>query len=341
MSKQSAYELLQLAIKCFERGDYQGLIKWAKRAEVKARRDGETGYELWAIFQQTGGWGNIGDQQKALKAASRLMNRARQTKQEYWLIVGSKLFASRVAVIDLRNRWHEIRPLLLEGLQTARRLGNNYEEVDHLKALGQYAVVVGEEEQAYAWLQEALNAIEPNLERADFFRYAIYQALSKLVGNRGEYALAVYYADMSVEAAEERGNPDFVGDARLTLAEAEQARGELATALQIAEDVLAQARQRGWKSLELDAEYLRSEIKREQGQPEIAIPAARRALQLAQEMQGKEEQVECLLSLGQALQALGEQQEAFEVLRRARRLSQEHNYENHFNKAEELLASFE
>ena len=63
-----------------------------------------------------------------------------------------------------------------------------------------------------------------------------------------------------------------------------------------------------------------------------------RALELAQEMQVKEEEVECLLSLGQALQALGEPQEAFEVLRHARRLSQERNYEDHFNKAEELAA---
>jgi len=338
MSDQSAAESNQLADQCFKKGDFHGCIHWAARAEDLARQTDENRQELWAIEQQSIAWANLGEPKKGLDAATRLMKQAKRYSQDDYYVEGTRLFASRAADIDLRNRWREIRPILLEGLETARRLGNNFEEVYHLYRLGGYAWWVGEEEQGLAWLQEALNALRPDTDDPQaFFRYAINNSLSGLMLKRGNHADAVRYAQIALGAAQEGGNPDFVASAQLTLAWAERARGELAEALRLVEEVLSQARQMGWKGQEQDAEYLRGELLREMGHPEQAELAARRALELAREMKFKEEEVECLLSLGQVLLALKRREEAREVLQQARRLSQERDYADHFQKAEELL----
>ena len=68
-----------------------------------------------------------------------------------------------------------------------------------------------------------------------------------------------------------------------------------------------------------------------------AEAASHRALVLAREMKLQEEEVKCLLIWGQALLASGRKGEGREAIGQARRLSQERDYEDHFNKAEELL----
>lgn len=338
MSEQSAAELNQLASKRFDAGDFHGCIHWAEQAEVRARQTDEKRQELWAISSQTIAWANLGEQKKGLEVATRLMERARRYGEEGFLLSGTRLFASRAAVIDLRNRWREIRPILLEGLETARRIGDNFEEVYHLLRLGDYAWRAGEEEQGFAWLQEALNVLRPDTDGQAFFRYTINQSLSGLMCRRGDHAEAVRYAQTALGAAQEDGNPSFVADAQLTLARAERERKELAEALRLADGVLPWAQEMGWKDTERDAEYLRGELLRELGYLDQAEASARRALDLAREMQGKEDEVQGLLSWGQALLALGRREEARDALRQARRLSQERDYADHFQKAEELLA---
>lgn len=338
MSEQSAAELNQLASKRFDTGDFHGCIHWAEQAEVRARQADENRQELWAISQQASAWANLGEQKKGLEAATRLMERARRYGDEDYLLRGTRLFASRAAAIDLRNRWREIRPILLEGLETARRIGNNWEEVYHLLRLGGYAWQVGEEEQGFAWLQEALNALRPDTDGQAWFRCAINSSLSGLMRRRGDHAEAVRYAQIALGAAQEDGNPMFVANAQLTLARAERERGELAEALRLADEVLPRAQDMGWKDTEQRAEYLRGELLRELGYLDQAEASARRSLDLAREMQVKEEEVECLLSWGQALLALGRNEKARDALKQARRLSQERDYADHFQKAEELLA---
>jgi len=285
-------------------------------------------------------WANAGEIQKSIEAATRLLARAQEMRDEHFQMDAIRLLASRMADLDVRNRWREIRPLLLEGLEIARRLGNDSEVVEHLARLGEYAVEIGELDSGLDWLQQALNAVESLMDtqiRA-FDRSRIHQNLSKLMCKRGNYREAVRHAEMSVGAAKEAGNPLHVADAQLSLAQAERARGELDKALRLVEEeVLPQARQMGWKGTEQEAEYLRGELELELGHPDVAEAAARRALKLAREIKLKEEEVKCLLSLGQALLVLRRHNEAREVLQQARRLSQERDYKDHFEKAEELL----
>jgi len=336
---QSLSDLYKQAEQCHNRGDFRGAIARWEEVAAQARAQGDHGYELAALASLPVAWGNIADFEKEVEAATRLLARARELKREdYTMRAGLRLTEALVS-LDLRGRWWELRPLLLEGLETAKRLGEHWCEVYHLKTLGQYAIMVGEEEQGYAWLQDALNAIRPDMgEFQLYFRAEIYAGFSLLMRKRGDYAEAIRYAEMAVGAWRDYGNPSFVVSGQLNLAQAEQARGELAEALRLVEEVLLQARQMGWRGTEQEAEYSRSELERVLGHADVAETAARRALELAREMKLKEEEVECLLSWGQALLALRRNEEAREILRQARRRSQEQDYEDHFSKAEELLA---
>ena len=340
MSDLNTSELLQLCSRSFDQGDFHSAAGYAQRAAEQAHQEGDTAWELDALSWLARAWANVGEIQKSIEAATRLLARARKTENKAAQIDATRLLASRMAYLDLRNRWHEIRPLLLEGLELARQLGDQREVVEHLSRLGECAVEVGELDAGLDWLQQALSEAESLTDKKSqaFYRYRIHGSFSHLMRKRGNHTEAIRHAEISVGAARENGNPNFVADAQLTLAWAEWARGELAEALRLVEEVLPQARQMGWKSCEQDAEYLRGELLREMGHPDQAEPAARRALELAREMKFKEEEVECLLSLGQVLLALKRRQEAREVLQQARRLSQERDYADHFQKAEELLA---
>ena len=340
MSDLNTSELLQLCSRSFDQGDFHSAAGYAQRAAEQAYQEGETDQELYALSGLARAWGNAGEIQKSIEAATRLLTRARETGNKAAQIDATRLLASRMADLDLRNRWHEIRPLLLEGLELVRQLGDQGEVVEYLSRLGEYAVKVGELDAGLDWLQQALSEADSltDKESQAFYRSNVHASLSDLMRKRGNHAEAVRHAETSVGAAREEGNPSLVAHAQLTLALAEQARGELAEALRLVEEVLPQARQMGWKSCEQDAEYLRGELLREMGHPEQAEPSARRALELARETKLKEEEVECLLSLGQVLLALKRREEAREILQQARRLSQERDYADHFQKAEELLA---
>ena len=331
-------DLINQGDQCFNRGEYHRAIAFCQEAVTRAREKGDTGNELEALARLPVAWGNIPDGEKRIEAATRLLARARELGNKKYEMDAALRLAEALRDLDLRGRWRELKPLLLEGLETARQLGDHWWEVYHLKTLGNCAVWMGEEEQGLAWLQEALNAIQPGMEEEHYFRGGVNEGLSLLMRQRGDYAEAVRYAEMAVDEFRQDGNPHFVASAQLTLAGAERARGELAEALRLVEEVLSQARQMGWKGRERSAEYLRGELLREMGHPDQAEPAARRALELVREMKFKEEEVECLLSLGQVLLALKRRQEAREVLQQARRLSQERDYADHFQKAEELLA---
>jgi tetratricopeptide (TPR) repeat protein len=330
-------DLINQGDQCFNRGEYQRAIAFYQEAVTRARERGDADNELVALSCLPTAWGNIPDGEKMIEAATRLLARARELGNKKYEMQAALRLAEALSDLDLRGRWRELKPLLLEGLEIARQWGDHWWEVYHLNTLGGCAVWVEEEEQGLAWLQEALNAIRPGMDKEHYFRGEVNEGLSRLMRQRGDYAEAVRYAEMAVDEFRQHGNPSFVAGAQLTLARAERARGELAEALRLVEEVLSQARQMGWKGRERSAEYLRGELLREMGHPDQAEPAARRALELAREMKLKEDEVECLLSLGQVLLALKRREEAREILQQARRLSQERDYADHFQRANELL----
>jgi tetratricopeptide (TPR) repeat protein len=332
------WELVDQGRRAFYQGDFSRAIFWFDLAASHARQESNADLELQALSWLSVAWGNTGNAQKMIEFATRLLARARQVSSEKYQMVAALRLANALAEIDLRGRWNELRPLLLEGLDAAHRLGDEFYEVYHLVLMGEYAIQMGEDESGFRWLQQALDTLQPSTEHRNYFSYRVYRALSWLMQCRHDHHKALRYAEMAIDAAQKDGNPQFIADAQLTLVRAKQALREPPEALElVVEEVLSKARQMGWKGKEQVAEYLRSELLREMGHPEQAEPSARRALELAREMKLKEQEVECLLSLGQVLLALKRPQEAREVLQQARRLSQERDYADHFQRADELL----
>lgn len=332
-------DLREQGSRAFDQGDFRRAADcYAKAAEL-ARREGQESAELSSWNMLARSWANAGEIQKSIEAATHLLARAREVGNRYHQMNAARLLASRMAALDVRNHWHEIRPLLLEGLNIARELGEQDQVVDHLSRLGEYAVEVGETDAALDWLQKALNEAETlrGAQSRSFYSCIIHQGFSILMRKQNRHEEALRHAETALGAALENGNPLFIANAQLTLAKAERARGDLAEALRLVEEVLPQARQKGWKDTELRAEYLRGEILREMGRPEDAEPSARRALALAREIKVKEEEVESLISLGRILLDLKRHAEADKVLREARRLAQERDYADHFEAAEQLL----
>jgi len=341
MSETTPSDLIAQAYQCFERGDFARAIVYYEEAATLAHIRSEPDNELLALSWMNASLGNSGNYQKEVEVATRLLVRARTLEDKSYEISAIRDLTIALACIDLRGRWREIQPLLLEGLTTARQLNDYDEEIRHLMRLGAYAVRMGEETQGFARLQEALNTISPEIDASDqaFFRGYIYRELSRLRRYQNQTVEAVRYAEMAVNIASDAKSSALVASAQIQLVYAERARGERGEALHLVGEVGTRSRQQGWKSVEQEAEYLRGELERELGHPDVAEVAARQALKLAQEMKIKEEEVQCLLSLGQILKELSRPEEARQVLKRARELSMERDYEDHFHKAEELLQS--
>lgn len=321
----------------FRQGYFRKAAGWYGLAEVRAHAYGQVAEELEALSGQAVAWLNAGELQRSIESATRLLARARELGRQDYTMRAVLELGGAMAAVDLRSRWREIRPLLLEGLSIARHLGDTFYQVYHLLRLGDYAVQMGEDEQGYTWLQDALNALGSDVEEQSFFRAEIYRSLSDLMCRRGDFAEAKRFAEMALGAAGEDGNPAYIADAQLTLARVGWRLGHTDEALRLTDEVLAAAGRYGWTAHEQRAQQLRAGLLLDVGQPQAARQAARRALEVAREMPAREAEVRALLSLGQALATLGEQDNARHTLFLARRLSQERDYEDHFHRAEVLL----
>lgn len=330
-------DLIAQGRQLFNQGNYQKAIPRFEEAMVQARTSGNERNELNALDGLCVCWENLGNYQKFLEVATHLLARARTSQDKHYEMVAILRLAEAIADLSLRERWSELKLLLLEGLALARHLNSRFSECYFLLRLGSRAVSVGEYEQGFSRLQEALNTIRSNMENQHYIYFETYCALSKLIRKREQDSGAIHYAEMAIELAQKHGNPSFIAEAYLCLAYAELAQGERAEALRLIAQVLPQAREYGWKKSELDAFYLKGEAEQELGHLQEAEASARRALALAQEMKMREEEVESLLSLGKALLALKRREEARDILAQTRRLSQERNYDNHFHEAEHLL----
>jgi tetratricopeptide (TPR) repeat protein len=242
MTAQDAYDLSQQGARLFDEGHYQAALGCFEQAADLARQSGDHSTELYALGNVAACWGNLGDWNKQAEAATRLLARARQIDYQDHQLRAILLLADALAEIDLEGRWHEIRLLLLEGLQTARQLGSDLRIVYHLVRLGGYARRMDEQEAAYSWLQDALNALLPSTENAAFWRSEIYINLSRWAKSHGDRAEALRYAEMAVGAAREDGSPYFVTNAQLNQARIQRWRGERGEALALAEEALATSR---------------------------------------------------------------------------------------------------
>src|SRR6266566_3919866 len=256
MSDQQLADLISQGMQRFNQGDYQGAIARIEEVAALALSQNENEAELYALDFLSAAWSNLINYEKVLEVATRLLALARQLQREDYQMWATLRLTSALAHLDLRGRWGEIRPLLLEGLTTARQLGDSDGEIYHLRKLGNCALGMGELDQALAWLQEALNRIQPDTPNFQRDLYLIYDDLSELMRKRDNYEEALRYAEMALVAARKDGNPDDVAGAQLTLAEAERARGERGEALRLVEQILSQVRQQGWKATEQVAEYL-------------------------------------------------------------------------------------
>lgn len=342
MTDQNLADLINQGRLCLERGDFQSAIARFEQAASQARAWGESENELIALNWLPAAWGSLADHQKEIEAGTRLLARARQLKREDYEIGATLRLAEAMADLDLRGHWRELKPLLLQGLESSRRQDKTWFELYHLMLLGTYAVKMGEGDQGLAWLKEALNGLRPDIERNTvprcLFRFNIYGAMSHFMRTRGKLDEALRYAEQTVGVAREERSPSFIAEANLLLSETKYARGEHAEALELIWQVLPQARQHGWRGVEQQGEYLLSELERESDEPDAAEVPARRALTLAQEMKLREQEVLSLLSLGKALLAQHRDDEVQQVLTHARRLAQERDYADHFEVAERLLA---
>jgi tetratricopeptide (TPR) repeat protein len=242
MTNQDANDLSSQGHRLFNQGRCQAAVTCYEQAANLARRAGQTSTELYALDGVAVCWGNLGEYNKMAESATRLLARTRQLANPKYEMQAALRLADALASIDLAGRWREIRPLLEEGLQTARQLGNDFWIVYHLMRLGGYAHQMEEWAVAYDWLQDALNALTPTTKNSAFFRMAIYQNLSKWYKGQNERAEALRYAEMAVGAAKEDSNPDFVVEAQLTQARVQQWRGERGEALMLVEEALTIAR---------------------------------------------------------------------------------------------------
>lgn len=227
MSDLNIEELSRLFYTCFDQGEYLRAIDYAQQLELSARQDTNIRLELQAIEQQTLCWVNIGELRNGLEAITRCLAKARQAQDHYYQMAATLRFAEAIggaefedSGIDLRNRnrWKEIKPLLLEGLSIARQLDSGFYEVYYLKQLGNYACRVGEDEQGYAWLQEALNIADSAGDRSSYFRCCSYASISIIMRNRKDYEEAVRYAEMAIGEAQKRKRDDLIARAELTRA---------------------------------------------------------------------------------------------------------------------------
>ena len=236
-------DLINQGNRLFHQGSYQAAIGCFTQVADLARRNGQTTTELTALSWLSVCWGNLDEYNKMAEAATRLLARAKQAgNQKYAMVAGLRL-ATALAAIDLPTRWPEIRQVLLDGLQTARQLGEDWYVIYCLMRLGEFAQDVGEAEAAHAWLQDALSTLTPSTYDAAFFRYAINKSLSGLSRARGVRDEALRYAEISVGEARKASHPTSVTDAQLHLARIHRWRGEQAEALPLVEEALASSRQ--------------------------------------------------------------------------------------------------
>lgn len=329
---------LEIGRQCFDRGDYHAAIQWFEQAEAEARDVVDTESEFRACEWQAFCWGNLHKLQKMAECAVRLLTRARKVQHQRYELAATLRLCDALAQIDLRNRWDEIKPLLLDGLGIAKQLESRFYETYHLMRLGECAVRVGESDLGMDCLQDALviTAEITPIPRC-LFTVQIYDSLSCLMIERDMLAESVRYAEMAVGVAGQDLQQSFAVFASLTLARAYKMSGELSAALELIRLVDTVAQAHGWIGYQCRANRLEAEVESILGHYNVAELAARHALQLTREIPLLEDEVECLLILGDTLYRQQLRVEAKDILRHAQDLGLKRNYTDYVKQAEDML----
>jgi tetratricopeptide (TPR) repeat protein len=339
MSEWSNSELFERAIKQYHAGLIERSAQILEALVAKAQAEGDH-LELRSRANLCEAYMRLGKYDLALESATTLLARARKLGQEEFEGEAIGSLAMVIEHVDLRGRWHELKPLLVQAFQIARKHSSGYWMVQHPETLGRCSLRMGELEDALRWLQEALDAIHSGVPEPDFFRTRIYQSMSDIARLRGNLTQAVRYAESALGTAQENKeySPHLEYMARLTLAKADWARGEKGAATKLAEEVLARAKQENWPVEEQSSSSILGDWERELGHYTTSERAARHGLELARRMKMKEDEVICLLSLGRTLELLSRKEEARDCWVLAKRLADERNYRDHLDDAGNALS---
>src|SRR5712691_3784710 len=147
MNRQSSSDLITQGDLQEKRGDLRRAVLYFEEAAVLARAEGNDDSEMDALNRLDYTYFNNGNYQKSIEAATRLLAHARQAQNEKYQMKATFGLATSLGSLDLRGRWREIKPLLLEGLHIAHALYDQFSEIQHLTWLGVYAARMGEYEQ--------------------------------------------------------------------------------------------------------------------------------------------------------------------------------------------------
>jgi tetratricopeptide (TPR) repeat protein len=338
MAEMSNNDMFHWAIDRYHEGAIEDSMQILERLVAKTYRVGDR-LEFRSRANLCEAYMRLGKYNDAVEQATRLLARARQANEKEFEGEAIGSLAMALEKVDLRGHWEELKPLQVEALEIARQYNSDYWLVQHPETLGKCSIRMGEYENAYKWLQMALDAIHPNVPEPSFFRSRVYQSLADLARLCGNLKEASRYAEIALATAEKNPeySPHLVAMAKLTSAQIERAKGEKLLALQLVEEIAEQASVNNWKVEEQLAQYIRGEIRFELGHLDLSELAIKRALELARELPLKEEEVISLLRLGQILQWTGHRSEAREMFLESKRLSEERNYKDYCEKSENLI----
>jgi tetratricopeptide (TPR) repeat protein len=281
---------------------------------------------------------NLGEFERAIDTATRLLARAREAENDEYKVWASLSLGIALADFSVRERWPEVETVLTDGLQRAREIHDNYLETYHLARLGIFATMAGEHDKAMAWIQQGLDSVTtltPDTERA-WFRGDFYQSLARLMLAKGDLGEARRYAAISLAEYQRYGRAVFVNGAQVTLALIEYKEGCYEQACELLDTALESIQASGMAATEQETQYIRSMALRAHGDLAASLAAAQRSLELARKMRMKADETKVLISLGETLRMLGSGEAATEALSLARGIAEERGYQDCLDELELL-----
>jgi tetratricopeptide (TPR) repeat protein len=321
-----------------EAGDFRLANAMYSRLITEAYTAGAVPTELYARRGACVAQLNLGEFEEAIDTAMRLLARARETGDDECKVAATLWLGVTLARLSVRDRWPEIESVLLDGLERAREIRNDFLETYHLVRLGGYAELVGEYDKAMLWLQQGLDSASRLTDdsHAVWFRGDIYSSLSDIMKAKGDLRQARRYAEMSLAEFERDGNVPCITYAQGLLARIEYEEGSYEQACELLDVALERAQGSDAAPVEQYIEYIRSMVLRAHGDLAASLAAAQRSLELARKMRLKEDETKVLISLGQTLRMLGSGEAAAEALSLAREIANERSYQDCLDELELL-----
>lgn len=197
MMQESVWDLVELASEAYDQGNYQQAIGLFESAAVQSLRGGQKRAELVALSRLCSCHAAIPDWGNCLKAATRLLARARALESPEYEMQAVFHLARAMAAIDLWGHWSELKPLLLQGIERARQFHNIFWQVRHLVLLAACELQLDDTESAFSRLQDALSLTSSGAESEHGLRASVYAVLAMVYARRGSYRDARLYMEMA------------------------------------------------------------------------------------------------------------------------------------------------